>query len=87
MKYPPKQTRSTCHCRVFINQKTNTSDIYSKTKYEEVQWFAVTSQHDFQYKATESTSLRNSSPCSLHDEGTGCTSHEEVINKEDSPLL
>lgn len=41
MKYPPKQTRSTCHCRVFINQKfmnqkTNTSDVRSKTSYEGV---------------------------------------------------
>lgn len=35
MKYPPKQTRSTCHCKVFVSQKTNTSNVYSKTKYEE----------------------------------------------------
>ena len=41
MKYPPKQTRSTCHRRVFvnqkfINQKTDTSDVHSKTENDEV---------------------------------------------------
>lgn len=41
MKYPPKETRSTCHCRVnikqkFINHKTKASDVYSKMKCEKV---------------------------------------------------
>lgn len=46
MKYPPKQNRSTCHCRVFINQKfmktkfmnqkTNSSDVCSKPSQEGV---------------------------------------------------
>lgn len=66
MKYPPKQTRSTCHCRVFKSKVYESKDKHQwcvlkdqlgRGNSSQLQWWAVTWGQDFQHKATEPVPL------------------------------